>query len=75
MLGVYQGNGAGPTIWAVVNSPLLQIMKKEGFGTFVKASITNGIVCLVRYTFADDADLIQTGKDGSESSLDVLKQM
>jgi hypothetical protein len=34
MQGIYQGNGAGPIIWAVVSSPLLQIMKEEGFGTF-----------------------------------------
>jgi hypothetical protein len=75
MQGVYQGNGGGPTIWAVVSSPLLQIMKKEGFGTFFKASITNGIVRIVGYAFVDDTDLVQTGKDGSESSLDVLKKM
>jgi hypothetical protein len=47
MQGVYQGNGGGPTIWAVVSSPILQIMKKEGFGTFFKASITNGIVQII----------------------------
>jgi hypothetical protein len=32
--GVYQGNGAGPLIWAVVSSPLLDIMQEEGFGNF-----------------------------------------
>jgi hypothetical protein len=47
MQGVYQGNGGGPTIWAVVSSPLLQIMKEEGFGTFFKASITNDSIRLV----------------------------
>ena len=75
MQGVYQGNGGGPTIWAVVSSPLLQIMKEEGFGTFFKVSLTNDTIGLVGYAFVDDTDLIQTGKDGSESSLEVLQQM
>ena len=30
MQGVYQGNGAGLIVWAVVSSPLLQILKEEG---------------------------------------------
>jgi hypothetical protein len=75
MQGVYQGNGGGPTIWAVVSSPLLQIMKKEGYGTFFKASITNGTIRLVGYAFIDDTDLIQTGQDGSEPGLEVLQKM
>jgi hypothetical protein len=65
MQGVYQGHGAGPTIWAVVSSPLLQILKEQGFGTFFKASITNNTIRLVGYAFVDDTDLIQTGKEGS----------
>jgi hypothetical protein len=38
MQRVYQGNGAGPLIWALVSSPLLDIMQEEGFGTFFKMS-------------------------------------
>ena len=34
MQGVYQGNGAGPIIWAAVSSPLLQVLKEDGFGTY-----------------------------------------
>jgi hypothetical protein len=30
MQGVYQGNGTGPVIWDVVNSPVLQILREEG---------------------------------------------
>jgi hypothetical protein len=51
-------------------------MKREGFGTFLKASIiTDGIVQIVGYGFVDDTDLVQRGKDGSKSSLEVLKKM
>jgi hypothetical protein len=50
-------------------------MKKEGYGTFLKASITNSTIQLVGYAFVDDTDLIQTGKDGSEPGLEVLQKM
>jgi len=29
--GIGQGNGAGPQIWAVVSSPLLELMQQDGF--------------------------------------------
>jgi hypothetical protein len=34
MQGVYQGNGAGHVIWAVVSSTVLQILHQEGYGAF-----------------------------------------
>jgi hypothetical protein len=61
MQGDYQGNGGGPTIWAVVSSPLLQIMKKEGFDTFFIASITNGSVHIVGYAFVENTGFIPMG--------------
>ena len=30
--GASQGNGAGPAIWALVSSPLLEILRKNGYG-------------------------------------------
>jgi hypothetical protein len=68
MQGVYQGNGAVPIIWAVISSPLLQIMKEEGFGTFFCTSITDDKIQLVGYAFVDDTDLVQTGKTGQETA-------
>ena len=62
MQGVYQGNGAGPIIWAVVSSPLLQILREDGFGTFFKSAISRKTIRLVGYAFVDDTDLIQTAR-------------
>jgi hypothetical protein len=31
-----QGNGADPMLWAVVSTPVLKVMRAEGFGTFLK---------------------------------------
>ncbi len=75
MQGVYQGNGAGPLIWAVVSSPLLDIMREEGFGTFFKTSISSQDIRFVGYAFVDDTDLIQTSKDGTETGDEMREQM
>jgi hypothetical protein len=75
MQGVYQGNGAGPLIWAVVSSPLLDIMRDEGFGTFFKTSLSAQAIRFVGYAFVDDTNLVQTDKAGNETGLEILAQM
>jgi hypothetical protein len=74
MQGVYQGNGAGPVIWAVVSSPVLQILRQEGYGAFFKAAISGEEIRLVGYTFVDDTDLIQTGRSPTDSFSSVFSQ-
>jgi hypothetical protein len=75
MQGVYQGNGAGPLIWAVVSSPLLNIIREEGFRNFFKTSISLQEIRFVGYAFVDDTNLIQTSKDGTKTSAEMLEQM
>ena len=78
MQGVYQGNGAGPIIWTVVSSPLLQILKEDGFGTFFQTALSNHLIRIVGYAFVDDTDLIQTAKDGQkfvEVNVEMQKAM
>jgi hypothetical protein len=43
-IGIGQGNGAGSAIWAVVSTPVLKMMKDEGFGFMYKTSI-EGTFC------------------------------
>ena len=73
MQGVYQGNGAGPIIWAVVSSPFLQILQEDRFGTF-RTAISRKEIRIVGYAFVDDTDLIQTAKEG-ENFDQVLNEM
>ena len=68
--GIYQGNGAGPIIWVVVSSPLLQILKEDGFGTFFKKAISQNLIRIVGYAFVDDTNLIQTAQPG-QTFIDV----
>jgi len=58
--GVGQGNGAGPAIWATVSTPILNMLREEGFGTIFHTAISMEQICFISYTFIDDTDLCQT---------------
>ena len=60
--GVGQGNGAGPVIWAVVSSPILDLIRKEGIGTAFKMNISGNTIKVLGYSFVDDTDLVVGGK-------------
>jgi hypothetical protein len=62
--GVGKGNGAVPEIWAVVSTPVLKMMKDEGFGFVKKTSIEGKQLHFVGYRFVDDTDIIQSGQPG-----------
>ena len=70
-----QGNGAGPAVWAVVSSPVLDMLRSEGFGTFFKTSITGEDVRFVGYSFVDDTNLVQTAKTEHDTITSVVDLM
>lgn len=60
MMGVGQGNGAGPAIWVAISTLLLQIMENHGFGTQLTSAMMNRTCSLVGYAFVDNMDLVHT---------------
>ena len=62
MQGVYQGNGAGPIVWAVISSPLLEILKEDSYSTFFTSPMSGKHIRIIGYIFVDDTDLIQMAK-------------
>lgn len=71
--GIGQGNGAGPALWACVSSPLLDILREQGYGATYQSPITNTTLKLAGFAFVDDADLIQTIEPGMAIK-DVVKK-
>ena len=59
--GILQGNGAGPAIWALVSSPLLEILRNAGFGASLYSAIGREFFNMCGFAFVDDADIVQTG--------------
>jgi hypothetical protein len=58
MHGICQGNGAGPSIWAVVSSPILNMMRKKKYENYV-SPITKTNTSFVGYAFVDNTDLLR----------------
>lgn len=75
MQGSLQGNGAGPMLWAVVSTPVLKVMKTEGFGTYFKACLCSDEIRFMGYSFMDDTDLIQTARYPEETDHDIAVTM
>jgi hypothetical protein len=44
MHGICQGNGAGPPIWAVVSTPILDMLRTVGLGSFILTAITKQLI-------------------------------
>lgn len=57
--GIGQGNGAGPAIWAVVSTPLLNLLRSKGFGFTYTSPLSQTTRGFVGYTFVDNTDLLQ----------------
>ena len=62
--GILQGNGAGPTIWALVSTPLLDRMRVKKCGVAL-VTIDGNILQIPAFAFVDDVDLIQELHDRS----------
>jgi len=57
--GIGQGNGVGPAIWAVVSTPLLNILRELGFGFKYVSPFNCKLINFSGFAFVDDTDLIQ----------------
>jgi hypothetical protein len=59
--GVGQGNGAGPQIWALVSTPVLNMLCSSGLGATFLSALSKISTTLVGFAFVDDTDLITSG--------------
>jgi hypothetical protein len=71
MHGIGQGNGAGPAIWAVLSTPLLNMLRKKGFGCEFISPISQEYNSFVGYAFVGDTDVIES-KPSTASYQDSL---
>jgi hypothetical protein len=59
--GCGQGNGYGPALWACISSPLLHILRQQGYGTKIVTPMSEHFIHLAAFSFVDDTDIIQIG--------------
>ncbi len=60
--GILQGNGAGPTIWALVSTPLLDRLRVKQCGVAI-VLMDGSKLQIPAFAFVDDVDLIQELQD------------
>ena len=76
MQGILQGNGAAPTTWVLISSPLLNLLRKKGYCGKFMSPITKEKTHLVGFAFVDDTDLILLDMiDESLSFDEIAEQM
>lgn len=56
--GLGRGNGAGPQMWALVSTQVLNMLWAEVFGAAFEAFISGEQIHFVGNCFVDDTDLI-----------------
>ena len=59
VMGMGQGNGCGPQVWAVVSSVMFEILKRKGLTTTFSSPISKQVLKLCGFAFVDDTDLLQ----------------
>jgi hypothetical protein len=69
--GVGQGNGAGPQIWAVVSTAILNMLRETGNGAYLVSPISKEEFFFVGYAFVDDTDLLVTSMNNEDSAQTV----
>lgn len=70
--GLGQGNGAAPTIWALVSTPILNALRKAGYGAAFKCSISGEEFRLVGYCFVDDSTIVQIAPSPDTPIRDIV---
>lgn len=71
--GVGQGNGAGPTIWAIVSSPVLDMLRESGCLCTFRMALTGEEVKFVGYAFVDDTDKVVTSPSPTATYKEVAE--
>ena len=73
--GCGQGNGAGPSIWAILSTPLFDLMRQKDFGLKLTSAVTKELLHTSGFAFVDDTDLVQNGRDRVTDFLQVCFDM
>jgi hypothetical protein len=72
--GVGQGNGAGPQIWALVSSVVLNMLQNKGYGANFQSAMSNNQLSLVGYAFVDDTDLVFANNIPPSNMINAMQQ-
>jgi hypothetical protein len=70
--GTCQGNGAGPAIWLVVVSGILQHLETNGHGLEFQSAITEAATKIIAFCYVDDTTLVVAAKNHQEDVIAMI---
>jgi ribonuclease HI len=70
--GIGQGNGAGPAIWAVISTILLNILVEDNLAATFTSAISQTLLTIAAWCWVDDCDLLGTAVKPWERGEDCL---
>ena len=73
--GLGQGNGAGPTGWAVVSAPIVNMVRAAGCGATFVSALSCAVVSFACHAFVDDTDLVHTRAGDDHTGSDLIPEM
>jgi hypothetical protein len=73
--GVGPGNGCVLAGWAIISTPIINLMRAAGFGATFLTAISVSLVAFVCYAFVDDTDIVHTAPYVYMTGEELLRQM
>jgi len=70
---VCQGNGSRPPVWAVISTPILDMLRSANLGSLIHTAITKTSIRFSGFSFVDDTDTIQTARNPYETWREVIQ--
>lgn len=71
--GILQGNQFGPPSWAIVSSPIFDMLRAEGYGLRMFSPLSRSKIHLTGLGFVDDTDTPQNGRRPNDTGKDVIQ--
>ena len=70
-MGLGQGNGNAPTIWCLISSKMMEVMKRRGHGIDLKSGLSLTLLSFVCFAFVDDTDIPVTADTRNDTGEQV----
>ena len=64
--GMGQGNGSGPSVWAILSSTIFEELHTKGYSTRFCMALSKGLFKMCGFAYVDDSDLIADGNNEEE---------
>jgi hypothetical protein len=71
--GLIQGYEPAPAGWALISTPIINMMRAEGFGLEARDPIENEVMKMVCFSFVDDTDLINSLWESCDDYQDLIE--